>query len=60
MLCWPPPCRWSGELPLDKVPFWKFNGEYLKQAERPMGGTNEVVNGKEFCPWQYPTLHEKL
>lgn len=54
------PALMTGELPLEKVPFWQFNGKYLLEAERPTGATNEMVDGKEFCPWQYPSIHEKL
>uniref|UniRef100_A0A7S0RQA2 Oxysterol-binding protein n=1 Tax=Chlamydomonas leiostraca TaxID=1034604 RepID=A0A7S0RQA2_9CHLO len=54
------PALLPGELPLDKVPFWQFNGKYLQEAERPTGATKDAVDGKGFCPWQYPTIHEKL
>jgi hypothetical protein len=49
----------AGELELAKVPFWEFNGEYLKQPQAEVGQAAEI-NGKGFCPWQYPDIHERL
>jgi len=50
----------TGELDVDKVPFWIWNGEYNKLAPLAAGAKAEDVDGKGFCPWQYPDIHEKL
>lgn len=47
----------AGELEASVVPFWAWNGEYLKQPPRPMVAKPEDVNAKDFCPWQYPDIH---
>lgn len=52
------PQLYEGDAPLDKVPYWEWNGEYDKQPERPMGKAEEI-DGKAFCPWQYPEIHSK-
>ena len=46
---------------MEKVPFWQFNGEYLKVhgGQKP-GATKDEVDGKGFSPWQYPNIHDKL
>jgi hypothetical protein len=54
------PELYEGELSVDKVPFWQWNGEYLKQPERPSGAKDEDVDGKNFCPWQYSDIHDHL
>ncbi len=52
--------RCAGELDLDKVPFWQFNGKYLDLPLAEVNVKHEDVDGREFCPWQYPDIHEKL
>jgi len=48
----------KGELDTEKVPFWEFNGEWLKVPRTEMSDEEGLsVNGKGFCPWQYPHLH---
>lgn len=49
----------EGELDVDKVPFWQWNGEHAKLPLREAAEKGEV-DGKNFSPWQYPTIHEKL
>ncbi|GLI60079.1 hypothetical protein VaNZ11_002110 [Volvox africanus] len=53
------PQLYEGELELSKVPYWEFTGDYLKLpvAEH---GTASTINGKGFCPWQYPDMHERF
>lgn len=50
----------AGELPLETVPFWQFNGKYLSLPVAPVNEVHEDVDGKEFCPWQYPDIHDSL
>lgn len=50
----------AGELALDKVPFWQFNGEYSKLPLGAPGSAHEDIDGKDFNPWQYPAIHEKI
>jgi hypothetical protein len=50
----------TGELDAEKVPFWHFTGDYLKRDVGPANAKAEEVDGKGFCPWQYPEIHEKL
>mmetsp|Transcript_11385 Transcript_11385/g.19976 ORF Transcript_11385/g.19976 Transcript_11385/m.19976 type:complete len:456 (-) Transcript_11385:826-2193(-) len=49
-----------GELGVDKVPLWQFSGEYSKLPVAPAVGAHADVDGKDFSPWQYPSIHEKL
>lgn len=49
----------TGELEPSVVPFWSWNGEYMKQPERPEGAKHEEVNAKDFSPWQFPDIHDK-
>lgn len=49
-----------GELSVDKVPFWKWNGKYDLTEERPGSLHKEDIDGKGFCPWQYPDIHDSL
>ncbi|KAG2436640.1 hypothetical protein HXX76_006168 [Chlamydomonas incerta] len=53
------PKLYDGELEIEKVPFWEFTGDYLQQSEGAEAKADEI-NGKGFCPWQYPDIHEKL
>ncbi|EFJ40057.1 oxysterol binding protein [Volvox carteri f. nagariensis] len=53
------PELYEGELELSKVPFWEFTGDYLKLPEAEPGVASNI-NGKGFCPWQYPDMHERL
>lgn len=48
----------AGELELAKVPFWEFTGDYTKLQEAAPGSAASI-NGKGFCPWQYPEMHER-
>ena len=58
--CFPPqPALFEGELEAEKVPFWEWNGSYSKLPERGPAKEGEV-DGKSFCPWQFPSIHESL
>lgn len=50
----------EGELGLDKVPFWQFNGKYLTLPQTEINKAHEDVDGKAFNPWQYPEIHDQL
>ncbi|KAG1665285.1 hypothetical protein FOA52_015862 [Chlamydomonas sp. UWO 241] len=50
------PELFEGDAPLDKVPFWEWNGEHSKLLEAKPGNAEEI-EGKGFCPWQFPDLH---
>ncbi|KAL6758390.1 oxysterol binding protein [Haematococcus lacustris] len=45
-----------GELDVAKVPFWQFNGKFMQARLEGTSGADEV-DGKGFCPWQYPDIH---
>lgn len=49
-----------GELDVSKVPFWEFTGEYMHKPEGEAGVPAAKINGKSFCPWQFPEIHERL
>ena len=48
----------------EQVPFWKWNGEYFKQTDRPTYATEEEAtegsDGQGFNPWQFPSIHDSL
>ena len=48
----------------EQVPFWKWNGEYFKQTDRPTYSTEdeatEGADGQGFNPWQFPSIHDSL
>lgn len=65
---WKP--RWFRPLPSDaevlgsepsneECPQWEFTGEYLELPARPECPAEEV-QGKGFCPWEFPEIHDKL
>ncbi|KXZ44648.1 hypothetical protein GPECTOR_64g142 [Gonium pectorale] len=47
---------YEGELELTKVPFWEFTGDYIQRPQAEVGQAADI-NGKGFCPWQYPDMH---
>lgn len=53
------PSLFEGELDGDAVPFWEWNGAYLNLPNKGPA-KEEEVDGKSFCPWQFPSIHEKL
>ena len=53
------PILLEGELEVSQVPFWAWNGAYSKLPERGPAKEGEV-DGKNFCPWQFPAIHESL
>lgn len=49
----------DGEYSNDECPQWQYNGEYMKLSDRPPCDEKEV-QGKGFCPWQFPEMHSML
>lgn len=45
-----------GEHDLDKVPAWRWVGDWNKLEQEAVAVTGEVL-GTGFSPWQYPELH---
>lgn len=49
----------AGELATDKVPIFTFTGDYLQRDKAAEAAAAEI-NGKGFCPWQFPDIHDRL
>lgn len=40
----------------EKCPLWEFTGDAFNRT--PREEATESVAGQDFCPWQYPEIHE--
>lgn len=49
----------GGEYDNEECPQFEFTGEWLTLPQRPECPAEEV-QGKGFCPWEYPDIHTQL